>query len=160
MKKAMRFRSKKWQSALAVKGDRHSEFARRARFYARPVQIAYQRIMSAFGGEPIGVELKHRSCDAWAFVLPDAAGDKAWRIQYFDQDGFGTHTPKDEIADAVEEIIANGYRVLDLGALDREAGTKRWVRGMHRVALMQKHHDGEITWAEVVAADGAYAGAA
>lgn len=157
MNTAMRFRSQKWVSALSGMGDRKSESARTTRFYARPVQIAYQRIMSAFAGQPIGVELKHRSREAWAFVLPDAAGDKAWRIQYFDLDGFQTHTPRDDLADAIEDIIVNGYRMLDVGALDREVGTERWIRGTHRLALMQKYHDGEITFAEVVAADRAYA---
>ena len=156
MNTAKRFRSKKWISALSGKGDRHSESARQARFYARPVQIAYQRVMSTFGGLPIGVELKHRSLEAWAFVLPDAAGAKAWRVQYFDLDGFQTHTAMDGFADAIEEIIVNGYRIPDVGALDRASDTPRWARGMHRLTLIQKHHDGEIPFEEVVAADRAY----
>jgi hypothetical protein len=87
-----RYRSRAWEHVRASSNrDIHDDFARHLRELVRPLQIAYQRLMSAYGGQPAGVECRLTNRDAWAFVLPDASDEMAWRIQQFDQDGFIGH---------------------------------------------------------------------
>jgi hypothetical protein len=106
--------------------------------------------MATYGGRPVGVECLVAERDSWAVVLPNACGDKPWRIQQFDTDGFVGHLCLDEFDEAVEEMLRTGYQITDPGALDRVASTSRWSLGVRRVAIMQRHQEGLITYRQMV----------
>ena len=146
-----RYRSRSWEQVRANSGrDIPDEFARHLREVVRPLQIAYQRLMSAYDGHPAGVECRLTNRDSWAFVLPDTSAAKAWRIQQFDQDGFVGHLCFDTFEEAVEDMLRMGYCVPDAGALDRIGSTDRWAIGVQRAAIMQKHQQGLISYRQMV----------
>ena len=146
-----RYRSRAWEHVRASSNrDIHDDFARHLRELVRPLQIAYQRLMSAYGGQPAGVECRLTDRDSWAFVLPDASDAEAWRIQQFDQDGFVGHLCFDTLEEAVEDMLRMGYCVPDAGALDRIGSTARWSIGVQRAAIIQKHQQGLISYRQMV----------
>lgn len=149
-----RYRTRQWEHARAVLLEltdyRTSEFAKHVREGARATQIAYQKLMSRYDGNPLGVECRMKDRDSWAFVLPNVSGDKPLRIQQFDLNGFIGHLCFDTIAEAVEEMLRMGYRTLDSGALDRIAATDQWALGIRRAAIMQRHQEGLISYAQMV----------
>lgn len=106
------------------------DFVRLLRGYARPVQIAYVRIMAACQGNPAGVELRHKDRDCWAFVLSNVSGPEPWRSQYFDAFAFSRHACYGTMEEAIEAIIGEGYWIIDPGALDRMAQGSEWQRGL------------------------------
>jgi hypothetical protein len=102
--------------------------------------------MSRHNGEPIGIECKVEQRDAWAFVLPNVSGPDPYRIQYFDRTGFISHRCCADLVRAVEEMIVDGYRREDTGALDRCASTPEWRIGQLRAAVVQRHLEGLISY--------------
>lgn len=110
-------------------------FARHLRELARPVQIAYVRIMTQHLGDPSGVEFQHHNDqERWAFVLPDASVG-GMRIQFFDSFGFSGHQCYATLIDAVQEMVLQGYRIENAGSLDKMSQTLRWNEG---IAWMDK----------------------
>lgn len=145
-----RYRSSSWQHVCAASNGIPADFARLLRDEARPLQIAYQRLMSSYDGHPAGIECRLKGRESWAFALPDASGAKSWRVQQFDQDGFIGHLCFDSLNEAVEDMLRMGYLVTDPGALDRVGSTARWARGIRRAAIMQKHQEGLIKYRQMV----------
>jgi hypothetical protein len=145
-----RYRSASWDHVCAESGGIPADFARLLRDEARPLQIAYQRLMSSYDGDPAGIECRLKERESWAFALPEASGAKPWRVQQFDQDGFIGHQCFDSLNEAVEEMLRMGYLVTDPGALDRIGSTARWARGIRRAAIMQKHQEGLIKYCQMV----------
>ena len=147
----MGYQMTSWQHAKKRTLDGvDQDFARYLRGVSRPAQIAYSRIMQSHDGIPLGIEYRHESREAWAFLLPNVSGDDAWRIQYFDPDGFSRHACYTTSREAVEEMVQEGYITQDAGALDRHSLTKRWSIGVKRSSVMQRHNSGEITWADAI----------
>jgi len=144
-----RYRTRAWEHVRSAENRVSCAFARIMRESARAAQIAYQRLMAQYGGEPIGVECRREDRESWAFVLADASGDKPWRIQQFDPNGFIGHLCFDTIPEAVEEMLRMGYQTEDVGALDRVAATDRWALGIRRAAVMQRHQEGLISYSQM-----------
>ena len=147
---AARYRTRAWERVRVAHLRVGADFARVLREGARCMQVAYQRIMAQYGGKPIGVECRMKHRDSWAFILPEASGGKPWRIQQFDRDGFIGHLCFDSIPEAIEEMLRMGYKIVDVGALDRVAATDRWARGVRRSGIMQRHQEGLISYAQMV----------
>lgn len=126
-------------------------FSRHLRAIARPLQIAYQQIMAQGNGNPVGIECRSASRDAWAFVLPEVAqrDEYAYRVQYFDRDGFSGHFCYATLKCAVSGLIADGYRIIDCGALDKCASTERWAMGVKRNDIRTLFNRGLIGWNEM-----------
>lgn len=115
----------------------HDERSWRLRKTARPTQIAYARIMGQYQGDPSGIELRHHTDnERWAFVLPDASQD-GMRIQMFDKYGFIGHLHYSTLNDAIEEMLKQGYRIPDVGALDKVSKTATWAEGFAWMEKMQ-----------------------
>lgn len=146
----LRFRTTAWERARRARSPGRPDFARYLRRIARPMQICYQQLMQAYNGEPVGVECRMLERDAWAFVVPDVSGAEPWRIQRFDLDGFVGHGSYGTLAEAVQGMLQEGYRITDAGALDRVAASTRWAKGVRRAAVMQKHQEGLITYAQMI----------
>lgn len=147
-----RFQTSHWQNVRArdfvtVQPD----FAKYLREISRPAQIAFQKLMSSYDGNPVGVECKSETRSAWAFVMPNIAGDTDWKIQYFDEDGFSGHSCYATIAQAVEEMIVEGYVEINAGILEKIALTDRWALGVKRLALRDLLNKGVITYREMLA---------
>lgn len=116
---------------------------------ATPGALAYSRIMATHDGNPQGIEYKHSERDAWAFVLPDVSeGNDAYRVQYFDADGFASHHPTKTMEAAVIDMVMAGFVVETSGALDQMATTPRWKRGITVAGWIQELNAGEITHRE------------
>ncbi len=146
-----RYRSRAWEHVRANSTrDIDDDFARHLREVVRPLQIVYQRLMSAYDGYPECIECRMKDRESWAFVLRDASDIKAWRIQQFDQDGFVGHLCFEGMEEAVEDMLRMGYCVPDAGALDRIGSTVRWAHGVRRAGVMQKHQEGLITYRQMV----------
>jgi hypothetical protein len=148
-RRTTRYRSSSWEHVCAASNGIPADFARLLRDEARPLQIAYQRLMSSYDGHPAGIECRLKGRESWAFALPDVSGAKSWRVQQFDRDGFIGHLCFDLNA-AVEDMLRMGYLVTDPGALDRVGSTARWARGIRRAAIMQKHQEGLIKYRQMV----------
>lgn len=139
----MVFMTSRWQNARQPALS--SVLATHLRELARPVQIAFARIMTAHKGNPVGVEFRHRFGRSWAFVLEDAS-EPGYRIQFFDSRGVLGHQHYATLEGAVEEMVSQGYTVEDSGAFDRAASTKIWAECVPYLDLMQNR-----TWSEAAA---------
>jgi hypothetical protein len=106
------------------------DFLRHLRSLERPVQITYARIMAAYEGEPVGIELRHKDMACWAFVLPNVSSPEPWRSQYFDDFAISRHECHYTLESALISIIREGYRIPDPGALDRAAKGEKWKQGL------------------------------
>jgi hypothetical protein len=115
---------------------------------ALPKQLAYQNLMAAYGGNPVCIECRAPRRQAWAFVLPEVRDPSRTRLQYFDQDGFSGDSAYDTLKDAVDTMIGEGFRIIDVGALDRIAATPRWARGVKVATLRQACQQGRMTTRE------------
>lgn len=115
---------------------------------ALPIQQAYAEIMLRHNGCPIGIEHRHKSREAWAFVLPDASVPGKYRVQYFDEHGFFSHDTHDTIEDVVEEMVRSGYSLEEMGALNRLSKTETWRKGTENAGWLMQLNAGRITHSE------------
>ena len=145
-----RYRTSYWQMLRNDTRTLEAKFAKHLRECARPCQIAYQQLMSSTNGHPEGVECKRTSTDSWAFILPDVNGDKNWRIQYFDADGFSGHSCFNAINEAAEALIKEGFRSLDIGALDLCSSSLRWAIGVKRSEIRLLFNMDKLSWREML----------
>ena len=147
-----RYRTRTW-AALREKQEPESQpgFFAHLRSISRSRQIAYQCLMAKYDGSPLGVECRNTSRDSWGVVLANVYGDLPWRIQYFDLDGFSSHHTFATLEEAVEDMLSDGYRIEDVGALDRVSASPRWALGVRRMAIMQRHQEGQIDWQTCIA---------
>lgn len=112
--------------------------------------VAYDQVLSTHGGNPSGIEFRSTARQAWAFVLPDASSTGKHRIQYFDANGFLSHASYPSVPAAVEEMLREGYRIADPGALDRLSTTDAWRRGAEAAALLMDHNAGRISFQQFI----------
>jgi hypothetical protein len=133
---------------LEMRADLSDGFHRYLLRNAAPDAIAYNRIMCRFDGDPSGVEFKSSSRAAWAFVLPDASEIGKQRVQYFDGDGFFSHSPYATVDECVDAMVSEGYVLEDVGALDTMSQSDRWSRGVEVARLMQLLNSKQITFRE------------
>lgn len=145
-----RYRTRYWQNLVEDAQILDPDFARHLRECARPMQIAYQRLMSMSDGNPVGIECRSEAREAWGFILPDVAGDAAFRVQNFDADGFYGHNCYHSLQDAVEALIGDGYRIPDPGALDRCSATLRWTIGVRRLEFRLLFDQGKLSFTEML----------
>lgn len=145
-----RYRCSYWERVRsATERGKSDDFARHIREKARPTQIAYQRLMAAYNGNPVGIECKKSGARLWAFVLPDVSGNYPWRIQMFDPSGFGSHLCYGTFKESVEAMISMGFREIDAGALDRVASTPEWALGVRQRAIVKRHQEGIISYSQM-----------
>jgi hypothetical protein len=149
----LRYRAAGWVRAnTAFAGSQHKWFARQLRKSAYPVQKGYRQLMEAYGGEPVGIECRHTDRQHWGFVAPETGIPGQYRVQYFDEDGFSGHSVFSNLEEAVETMLRDGYRIVDVGALDKTAATPRWARGVQVATLRQQCQEGLITFPKMVEA--------
>lgn len=144
-KKLKRYRTSQWERVRRAHLRSSSAFAAELRKQERPRQVAFQRLMAAYDGEPVGIECRADGREAWAFVMRDMSGGKPWRMQCFSADGFSGHYCYSTLGEAVERMIAAGYRTPEPGILDRLAATEDWSIGMTYALILQRRHEGQIT---------------
>lgn len=110
--------------------------------------IPFSQIMAEHEGNPSGIEYRQADGERWAFVLPDASEPGRFRVQYFDARGFSGHFTHNELVAAVEDMVRSGYRIKDLGALDRLSETNLWAAGIESSDLITKLNMGRIDFNE------------
>jgi hypothetical protein len=146
--------SESWRRVMSKDAEfrlQHPEFAVLLRAAARPIQIAYQKLMSFSNGNPVGIECTSRNRDSWAFILPEVSqsSEYQFRIQSFDQDGFLGHFCYASLEAAINALLSDGYRIIDAGALDRLASTQRWSQGVKRQEIRTIFNSGLISMTEM-----------
>jgi len=99
----------------------------------------------AMGDMSRGGILKSDHRDAWVFILPDVSGDGAWRVQYFDCNGFSGHTVYNAMEACVDAALAGGFLQRDDEALDRVQNLPSFARGNFAADLIRKLNGREIT---------------
>lgn len=148
---AQRFRTTGWERARVAHERVKPDFAAHMRRIARPAQIAFQRLMVSYGGEPVGIECRKGDHTQWAFAIPEMSDSgQPWRVQYFDADGFIGHGAYASLTLAIESMIQDGYRTADPGALDRIGATDRWALGVKRATIRQRFQEGQITFNQMI----------
>jgi hypothetical protein len=131
--------------------EKHDGFARHLREIARPIQIAYSKLMRFANGNPIGIECKSGDSNRWGFILPEVSSNEySFRVQYFDEQGFSGHMCYQSLEKATNALISDGYRVVDSGALDRLASTETWSQGLKRNEVRTRFNRGLISYAEMI----------
>lgn len=128
--------------------DPEDEFHRHLLDITIPKALAFNRIMTVHNGNPAGTEFRNTSRDAYAFVLPDASEVGRFRVQYFDANGFSSHSCMDRLDQAVLEMVTDGFLIEATGVLDRLSQTETWKRGMQVAALIQLLGSRQIDHAE------------
>jgi hypothetical protein len=147
----LRFQTRQWQRVRDKNFEQGHAFGKHLREIARPTQIAFQRLMASHQGEPIGVECRARTRDAWAFVMHEVSSPEyAYRLQYFDLHGFCGHSCYHSLTEAVESMLGEGYQTIDAGALDRCASTDQWKLSTKRLEFRLQFDRGLISYAEMV----------
>ena len=127
------------------------DFARHLREVLRPIQIAYQKLMSQTKGAPIGVECMHTDGKRWAFIANEVSdASYVFRVQYFDAHGFSGHFCYKTLGDAAEALIKEHYTAIDKGALDRLSMESTWIIGIKRSEIRTLFDRSLITWAEML----------
>jgi hypothetical protein len=115
---------------------------------AEVCDVPFSAIMAKYEGNPSGVEYRQEDGQRWAFVLPDASEPGRFRVQYFDEKGFSGHYAHNDLVSAVEDMVRSGYRVEDIGALDRLSTTNLWAAGIETSDLITRLNMGKIDFKE------------
>lgn len=100
---------------------------------------------------PLGLELAFSSRNRWAFISPNPHADGGFRTTYFDESGFSSHRCHPGTDDALYALVDSGYRIPDLGALDRVASTPQWAKGTAWTARLQAYNRGSLSVEELYA---------
>jgi hypothetical protein len=145
----VRYRAQCWLTANTAWAG-NDFFEKLLKESAFRIQTVYRRLMTAYSGEPVGIECRTDSRNAWAFVAQEPCESGRFRIQYFDEDGFSNHLVYNDLPEAVETMLSEGFRNVDAGALDRVAATPRWARGVKVATLRQKYQEGLMTYPEML----------
>lgn len=141
-----------WKRATDTSIPREDGFARHLREIARPIQIAFAKLMKLTSGLPMGCEMRQTDgSDRWAVVLPEpvpAGARPMHRLLSFDNHGFTGHEQYNTEQEAIETMLGRGFTAPDPGALQRIIDTATWVRGMQIQSLFDKVCRGELNWNE------------
>jgi len=110
----------------------------------------------------IGANLKSRTCEQFALLLPDASVAGSFRYQLYDERGFFGHSTHPTLYAAALDAAEQGYCVPDVSRGGEHLMTLRSFERGNRVAgLIQRLNAGLITMAaandEVAAMDAEYA---
>jgi hypothetical protein len=130
--------------------ERTKQHEKYMRKITRQKQILFCKIMNKYSGNPLGVEFWRESTDSWAFIVENMDGGGAYRMQFFDRDGFFGHGYRESVASCMEELISQGYRLEDSNALETTSQTIRWKNGLKRASIRQKQENGLISFSEML----------
>lgn len=138
-----------YQQRAEVAGEGDRGFV--AELVALQVDVLRRRtaVWEAFraqGGE--GTILRHASRETWCLFLRDATEGKGYRLQYFDADGFHSHSTHETVDTALMRMADDGYVASDPGRLEQLARTSRWADGMEIVHVIAQLGRGRIDWEE------------
>lgn len=153
--KSFKYLSKRAKDILAEKGlwarPEMEGFLADHLQYVMPAACAFNCIMEAHNGNPVGVEYEHRKdVGRFAVVLPDASAPGKFRVQFFDKNGFSSHDTIGAVEDAVEEMVKQGYWKDARGVMDRLSQTREWQIGNATAVLLQKLNSRKINYTEFV----------
>lgn len=141
-----------WAHLMATRHERDPALAAYLRRLERPNQIAFHRLMAAYGGHPVGVECVDNEGTRWAFAVPNVQTRyraAPWRVQTFDVHGFIGHETHTSFTEAIESLVRS-YPVIDAGALERCVSTKEWDVGQALQEWRDRHLRGDITFEQML----------
>jgi hypothetical protein len=99
-----------------------------------------------------GMIVVNESGDSWALILPDASEPGRFRYSGFRAIGWTTHYTCDTFDEVILEAFQAGYtRVAASDTLDKLSVTTEWIKGCERLAAIQAHQGGELSWIEMLA---------
>lgn len=119
---------------------------------------SFDALMSAVDGDPAGREFRVlvNGAERWGFITPSSLIEgPAWRLTWFDKNGFCGHGFRSTKDEALAEIADYEQVVVDLGALDRLASTRSFQLGLAKVDLLRQLNAGDLDWAGFLQASAA-----
>jgi hypothetical protein len=100
----------------------------------------------------VGMIIANESGDSFAQVLPDASEPGRFRYSGFRSIGWTTHYTVDSLDEVVLEAFKAGYtRVAARDTLELMSATLEWKKGSERLAHIQAHQNGHLSWDEMLA---------
>lgn len=123
-------------------------FYRHVLKHALPAHKALETVVMLFREHGDGLQLRHKTDQKWAFLLPDATDEGMYRYQLYDKQGFFSHRTFKDRETALVEVAKDSFLIEDNGSLDRLAATPTWARGMEMNAVIQASNARIISWEE------------
>lgn len=99
----------------------------------------------------VGMIVANESGDSYALILPDASEPGRFRYSGFKAIGWDTHYTADTLDEVVLEAFKGGYtRVAASDTLVTMSATAEWKKGCERLAHIQAHQNGSLSWNEML----------
>ncbi|MGE8065204.1 hypothetical protein [Pseudomonas sp. NPDC089569] len=120
----------------------------------REIQVRQEKLQALYAELDevgVGMIVANESGDSFALILPDASEPGRFRYSGFRAIGWMTHYTVDTLDEAVLEAFKAGYtRVAARDTLDKMSATTEWKKGCERLAHIQAHQNGHLTWTEML----------
>jgi hypothetical protein len=99
----------------------------------------------------VGMIVANESGDLYALILPDASEPGRFRYSGFKAIGWDTHFTANTLDEVVLEAFKAGYTcVAARDTLDKMSATTEWIKGCERLAQIQAHQNGKLSWNEML----------
>lgn len=99
----------------------------------------------------VGMIVANESGDSFALISPDASEPGRFRYSGFRAIGWMTHYTVDTLDEVVLEAFKAGYTcVAARDTLDKMSATTEWIKGCERLAHIQAHQNGTLSWNEML----------
>lgn len=95
-------------------------------------------IFKKFGNDLNGLELSNAEGNGHALITPDASKAGGFRATYFDNRGFSSHDTYDGYEDVLISVIAQKYKTMNPGILDKLSQTAEFIEGNRALGEIQK----------------------
>jgi hypothetical protein len=95
-------------------------------------------IFKKFGNDLNGLELSNADGNGHALITPDASKAGGFRATYFDNKGFSSHDTYDGYEDVLISVIAQKYKTMNPGILDKLSQTAEFIEGNRALGEIQK----------------------
>lgn len=121
----------------------------------REIKVRHENLQAAYvelDELGLGMILQNGSGDSWALILPDASEPGRFRYSAFRDIGWMSHYSKDTLDEAVLEAFKSGFtRVAPRDTLDKLSASLEWKKGCERLAHIEAHQRGSLTYSEMLA---------
>jgi hypothetical protein len=108
---------------------RNGDLEGASELYQQKSNLRRERLLESNDNNLVGIEASNGDGTRWGVILPEMSGGGGFRIQTFDKRGLIGHQTYNTAEQALDEMVTQGYRKPDKGAMDRLAGTKEFQDG-------------------------------
>lgn len=140
---------------LGVKPNETGDVQASSHSLIRESQARHEKLQALYAeldDVGVGMIVANESGDSWALILPDASEPGRFRYSGFRTIGWTTHYTCDTLDEVILEAFQAGYtRVAASDTLEKLSVTTEWIKGCERLAAMQAHQSGVLSWSEMIA---------